>query len=145
MVSDISSVVSDYIASGKPYAIADSAALGATEFKRQNTAARAAFILGNDASGIEELLLAVTEADQDPLLPAREDLKQYLLGPDRPASIVRFNDAVRDLTAKADARLARLPQDESIATAEDEFAAVLPAQRDGDFANDGDMDDSSVG
>ena len=42
MVSDISSVVSDFIASGKPYAVTDSAELGAEEFKRQNTAVRAA-------------------------------------------------------------------------------------------------------
>jgi CDP-glycerol glycerophosphotransferase (TagB/SpsB family) len=146
MVSDISSVVSDFIASGKPYAIADSAGLGATEFKRQNTAARAAFVLGNDASGIDELLLAVTDEANDPTLTAREDLKQYLLGPDRPASIVRFNDAVRDLAAKADARLARLPQEEEgIDAAEDELAAVLPGQRDGELVADGDMDDTSAG
>lgn len=145
MVSDISSVVSDFIASGKPYAIADSAELGATEFKRQNTAARAAFILGNDASGTEDLLRAVTGEAHDPLLADRQDLKQYLLGPDRPASIVRFNDAVRDLAGKADARLARVPQSESFGSADDEFAAVLPGQRDGDFAGDGDMDDSSAG
>ena len=51
MVSDISSVVSDFIASGKPYAVTDSAELGAEEFKRQNTAVRAAVILSNSAAG----------------------------------------------------------------------------------------------
>jgi hypothetical protein len=40
MVSDISSVVSDFIASGKPYAVTDSAGLGKDEFRRQNTAVR---------------------------------------------------------------------------------------------------------
>ncbi|EST24521.1 hypothetical protein M878_30290 [Streptomyces roseochromogenus subsp. oscitans DS 12.976] len=41
-VSDISSVVSDFIASGKPYAVTDSGHSGHEEFKRQNTAVRAA-------------------------------------------------------------------------------------------------------
>lgn len=55
MVSDISSVVSDFIASGKPYAVTDSAELGADEFKRQNTAVRAAVILSNGAQEIDQL------------------------------------------------------------------------------------------
>jgi hypothetical protein len=107
MVSDISSVVSDFIATGKPYAITDSARLGETEFKRQNTAARAALILDNKASRIGELLTAVTDPAQDPLTLARKDLKEYLLGPDEPTSLVRFNAAVQDLAARAEARLAR--------------------------------------
>lgn len=106
MVSDISSVVSDFIATGKPYAITDSAQLGETEFKRQNTAARAALILDNKASRIAELVTAVTDVAHDPLRAARGDLKDYLLGPDEPSSLVRFNTAVKDLAAKADARLA---------------------------------------
>ncbi|MCZ9338324.1 hypothetical protein NGM37_11095, partial [Streptomyces sp. TRM76130] len=51
MVSDISSVVSDFIASGKPYAVTDSGELGEEEFKRQNTAVRAAVVLDNTAAG----------------------------------------------------------------------------------------------
>lgn len=61
MVSDISSVVSDFIASGKPYAVTDSAELGVEEFKRQNTAVRAAVILSNSASELGELLAEVTD------------------------------------------------------------------------------------
>ncbi|MFE2427132.1 hypothetical protein ACFXJ5_10310 [Streptomyces sp. NPDC059373] len=107
MVSDISSVVSDFIATGKPYAITDSAGLGETEFKRQNTAARAALILDNKAKRIGELVTAVTDPAEDPLTLARKDLKEYLLGPDEPTSLVRFNTAVQDLAARAEARLAR--------------------------------------
>ncbi|MEV7283953.1 hypothetical protein AB0O01_05195 [Streptomyces sp. NPDC093252] len=104
MVSDISSVVSDFIASGKPYAVTDSAALGAEEFKRQNTAVRAAVILTNDAAGLGGLLAAVRDPSTDPLAAERGELKRYLLGPDEPASIVRFNTAVGDLAAKAETR-----------------------------------------
>jgi hypothetical protein len=104
MVSDISSVVSDFIASGKPYAVTDSAGLGAEEFKRQNTAVRAAVILSNSAAELGALAAAVYDPASDPLAEARKELKQYLLGPDEPPSIVQLNRAVADLTLKAEAR-----------------------------------------
>ncbi|MGW6459865.1 hypothetical protein ACWF94_28710, partial [Streptomyces sp. NPDC055078] len=67
MVSDISSVVSDFMASGKPYAVTDSAELGAAEFQRQNTAARAAVVLSNSAAELTELLEAVASPARDRL------------------------------------------------------------------------------
>ncbi|QIJ66527.1 hypothetical protein G7Z13_11730 [Streptomyces sp. JB150] len=104
MVSDISSVVSDFIASGKPYAVTDSAEVGVEEFKRQNTAVRAAVILSNSAAELGELLAAVRDPAADPLAEDRKELKQYLLGPDEPASIVQFNTAVANLALKAETR-----------------------------------------
>jgi hypothetical protein len=104
MVSDISSVVSDFIASGKPYAVTDSADVGAEEFKRQNTAVRAATILSNSAAELGELLAAVRDPAADPLAEDRVELKQYLLGPDEPTSIEQFNTAVANLAIKAEAR-----------------------------------------
>ncbi|WP_055570736.1 hypothetical protein [Streptomyces prasinopilosus] len=104
MVSDISSVVSDFIASGKPYAVTDSAGLGAEEFKRQNTAVRAAVILSNDAAALTELLDAVRDPQADPLAGERDELKRYLLGPDEPTSLEQFNAAVAQLARKAETR-----------------------------------------
>ncbi|MER7927002.1 hypothetical protein ABTY96_28240 [Streptomyces sp. NPDC096057] len=104
MVSDISSVVSDFIASGKPYAVTDSAKLGVEEFKRQNTAVRAAVILSNKAAELDELLAAVRTPDADPMAADRKELKEYLLGPDEPTSIEQFNTAVRNLAVKSEAR-----------------------------------------
>ncbi|MGW4228170.1 hypothetical protein ACWEF9_02600 [Streptomyces sp. NPDC004980] len=110
MVSDISSVVSDFIASGKPYAVTDSGELGVDEFKRQNTAVRAAVILSNGAEEIGGLLDAVADTSADPLAEARHELKSYLLGPDEPTSMEQFNAAVRALAAKAEARNAGVAQ-----------------------------------
>jgi hypothetical protein len=104
MVSDISSVVSDFIASGKPYAVTDSAELGVEEFKRQNTAVRAAVILSNSAKELDGLLSAVRVSASDPLAEDRRELKQYLLGPDEPTSIEQFNTAVANLAIKAESR-----------------------------------------
>ncbi|MDT9682981.1 hypothetical protein RND61_13000 [Streptomyces sp. TRM76323] len=110
MVSDISSVVSDYIASGKPYAVTDSAELGADEFRRQNTAVRAAVVLSNSAVELDELLAAVADPAADRMAEERRALKRYLLGPDEPTSTERFNAAVRALAAEAEARNARVAQ-----------------------------------
>jgi CDP-glycerol glycerophosphotransferase (TagB/SpsB family) len=104
LVSDISSVVSDFIASGKPYAVTDSAELGVDEFKRQNTAVRAAIILSNDARQVSDLLDAVSDTLGDTLAVTRHELKHYLLGSDNPTSMEQFNSAVNALVAKAESR-----------------------------------------
>ncbi|QHA09636.1 hypothetical protein GQF42_16325 [Streptomyces broussonetiae] len=104
MVSDISSVVSDFIASGKPYAVTDSGELGHEEFRRQNTAVRAAVVLSNDAAELGGLLDAVRDPSADPMAQDRAELKRYLLGPDEPKSIDRFNTAVANLALRAEAR-----------------------------------------
>ncbi|MFB7530012.1 hypothetical protein ACFC0C_17460 [Streptomyces sp. NPDC056178] len=104
MVSDISSVVSDFIASGKPYAVTDSAELGVEEFRRQNTAVRAAVILSNSAVELEALLAAVKDPGADTLAEDRRELKRYLLGPDEPTSLMQFDAAVEALAAKSEAR-----------------------------------------
>ncbi|WP_234042558.1 hypothetical protein [Streptomyces marianii] len=110
MVSDISSVVSDFIASGKPYAVTDSAELGAEEFRRQNTAVRAAVVLSNGAEELDGLLAAVADPAADSLAGARAELRKYLLGPDEPTSIEQFDAAVRALAVKAEARNAGVEQ-----------------------------------
>ncbi|MDQ0580989.1 hypothetical protein [Streptomyces rishiriensis] len=122
MVSDISSVVSDFIASGKPYAVADSADLGAEEFRRQNTAVRAAVILSNSAAELDQLLDAVHDPDADPLAKDRKELKEYLLGPDRPTSLEQFDTAVTNLALKAEARNAG--QESRAATMDDAVGAA---------------------
>ncbi|MET9380488.1 hypothetical protein ABZY09_05210 [Streptomyces sp. NPDC002928] len=127
MVSDISSVVSDFIASGKPYAVTDSAELGVEEFKRQNTAVRAAVILSNNAAELGELLDAVRDPAADPLAEDRKELKRYLLGPDEPTSIEQFNTAVANLALKAEAR--NVGQRSHAALDEAELANALPGQR----------------
>ncbi len=130
MVSDISSVVSDFIASGKPYAVTDSAELGVEEFKRQNTAVRAAVILSNSAAELGGLLDAVRDPAADPLAEDRQELKQYLLGPDEPTSLEQFNTAVADLAIKAETR--NVGQESRVAAAEAaeaeaELANAVPA------------------
>ncbi|GHH92553.1 hypothetical protein GCM10017779_30100 [Streptomyces capillispiralis] len=129
MVSDISSVVSDFIASGKPYAVTDSAELGAEEFKRQNTAVRAAVILSNSAAELDGLLDAVRDPAADPLAEDRGELKRYLLGPDEPTSIDQFNTAVAQLALKAETRNLGQQSRITVGGPDVELADAVPGQR----------------
>lgn len=134
MVSDISSVVSDFIASGKPYAVTDSAGLGVEEFKRQNTAVRAAVVLSNSAQELDQLLAAVADPAADTAAERRAELKRYLLGPDEPTSIEQFNAAVRALAAASEARntgvAKRLAEPEESAGLDDSAPEQGGAERD---------------
>ncbi|GAA1352969.1 hypothetical protein [Streptomyces beijiangensis] len=95
LVSDISSVVTDFLASGKPYAIVDGAELGEQEFRRRCTAARGAFVLPPGAEGLDDVVLIAAGLATDGMRPARTELKHYLLGPDEPDSLTRFRTAVQ--------------------------------------------------
>ncbi|MBL1098168.1 hypothetical protein [Streptomyces coffeae] len=108
LISDVSSVVSDYLTSEKPYAVANTSGLSEEEFRAGFPTVRAATILTPEASGVGELLEAVRNPEKDTLTAARAELKVHLLGPSDPPSLVRFNQASLDLCAKADERRARM-------------------------------------
>ena len=108
LVADISSVVSDYIASGKPYAIANTTGLAAAEFRRRNPTARAAYLLGRDGSQLAEVLASLPADGPDPLAKTRDELREYLLGPAEATPGSRFCAALKDTAARANARAATL-------------------------------------
>ncbi|MFC6595483.1 hypothetical protein [Kitasatospora paranensis] len=101
LISDISSVVSDFICTLKPYVLTDTAELGVEEFRAQNTAARAAYILDSGATGMPKLVRMLTRPEMDVLRPHRLDLREYLLGPGSQASAERFAEASRLGIARA--------------------------------------------
>ncbi|MEU9789242.1 hypothetical protein AB0E27_01235 [Streptomyces sparsogenes] len=108
LISDVSSVVSDYLTSEKPYAVANTSGLSEAEFKAGFPTVRAATILTPDAHGVPALLEAVRDPEKDTDVAARAELKVHLLGPSDPPSLVRFDRAAQALCAKADARRARM-------------------------------------
>ncbi|MEO3842286.1 hypothetical protein [Streptomyces sp. B22F1] len=108
LISDVSSVISDYLTSEKPYAVANTSGMTEAEFKAEFPTVRAGTILGPRAKQIPALLEAVRDPEHDTLVRARAELKEHLLGPSEPPSLVRFNAAAVALCAKADARAARI-------------------------------------
>ncbi|KIZ18950.1 hypothetical protein [Streptomyces natalensis] len=108
LISDVSSVVSDYLSSEKPYAVANTSGMSEEEFRANFPTVRAATILTPDASGVAGLLEAVRDPQLDALAAERAELKEHLLGPSDPPSAVRFNEAALALCAQADERRRRM-------------------------------------
>ncbi|MEU2612016.1 CDP-glycerol glycerophosphotransferase family protein [Micromonospora sp. NPDC007271] len=80
LVSDVSSVVSDFVQSERPYVVANPAGLPEDEFRRSFPTARAAYLLSTDCGELAKILTVTRSAD-DPMTEARRELKEYLLGP----------------------------------------------------------------
>ncbi|MDQ8700980.1 hypothetical protein RCO28_00545 [Streptomyces sp. LHD-70] len=120
LISDVSSVVSDWLSSEKPYAVANTSGLSEAEFRSGFPTVRAATILSPEADGVPALMESVRRPEQDPYAESRAELKEHLLGPSDPPSIDRFNAAIRALCAESDARRTR---------AEARLVSEIPAQR----------------
>ncbi|GAA3526146.1 hypothetical protein GCM10022295_05320 [Streptomyces osmaniensis] len=110
LISDVSSVVSDFLASGKPYAVANTSGLAEDVFRKAFPTVRAATVLAPDAAGVPDLLETVRHPEKDELVKARAELKRHLLGPDEPTSQERFNEAVRALGSAAREHRARMAE-----------------------------------
>ncbi|MEV0369355.1 hypothetical protein AB0I10_05975 [Streptomyces sp. NPDC050636] len=108
LISDVSSVVSDYLTSEKPYAVANTSGMSEADFRANFPTVRAATILTPEADGVAGLLDAVRNPELDVLAAERAELKEHLLGPSDPPSPVRFNQAALNLCAKADERRLRM-------------------------------------
>lgn len=100
MISDISSVVSDFIASEKPYVVTNQQDLDAERFRADNTAAGGAYLLGSKCTELQSILDAVRGPGDDPMAPLRRQTREYLLGPEHPDAMTRFNEAVERLVAR---------------------------------------------
>ncbi|MCK8431687.1 hypothetical protein G3I77_01220 [Streptomyces sp. D2-8] len=119
LISDVSSVISDFLASAKPYAVANTSGLPEDAFRAAFPTVVAATVLTPDAAGVPGLLDAVRNPERDELAEARAELKLRLLGPAEPSSQERFNDAVRALCGAA--------RDHRVRVAE--RLAAVPGQR----------------
>ncbi|MGW3602113.1 CDP-glycerol glycerophosphotransferase family protein [Micromonospora sp. NPDC005161] len=96
LISDVSSVVSDFVQSERPYVVANPSGLPEDEFRREYPTARAAYLLCRDCGELEKIV-AVTRADDDPMVEARRELKTYLLGPAEENPMDRFQEEIARL------------------------------------------------
>ncbi|WP_244201713.1 CDP-glycerol glycerophosphotransferase family protein [Streptomyces diastatochromogenes] len=127
LISDVSSVISDYLESEKPYAVANTSGLPEQDFRVTFPTVRAGAVLTPDASGIPALLESVRHPEKDTYAEARTELKLHLLGPSDPPSVVRFNEAARALCAEADEHRAAMAV---------RALPVIPTQRDAESTLD---------
>ncbi|MFF7605749.1 hypothetical protein [Streptomyces parvulus] len=110
LISDVSSVISDFLASGKPYAVANTSGLAEDGFREAFPTVAAATVLTPDGSGVPALLDAVRHPELDELTGERAALALRLLGPADPPSQERFAAAVRSLCAAAGEHRARMAE-----------------------------------
>ncbi|WP_328782792.1 hypothetical protein OHT68_30980 [Streptomyces canus] len=101
LISDVSSVVADFVAGLKPYVLTNAQDLPDEEYRAAYTTAGGAYLLDRACTRLPEILRSVREPRHDPMAPQRRTLKEYVLGPDRPTSMERFNIAVNNLADKA--------------------------------------------
>lgn len=108
LISDVSSVITDFLAGGKPYAVANTGDLPEPAFRAAFPTVAAATVLTPDATGLPALLESVRDPEKDTLSEARAQLKLRLLGPAEPTSQQRFAAAVRALCAAAEGHRGRM-------------------------------------
>ncbi|WP_239161312.1 CDP-glycerol glycerophosphotransferase family protein [Acrocarpospora phusangensis] len=108
LVSDISSVVADFVASGKPYAVTNVAGRPAADFRERHPTARAAYLLGRELTELPEIL-AQLDKDEDALTEERRALRGYLLG--EGDAMGRFRRAVDNACRRAGRTSGRGPVD----------------------------------
>jgi CDP-Glycerol:Poly(glycerophosphate) glycerophosphotransferase len=77
LISDVSSVVSDFLQSEKPYAMT-AMQESVEDFRRQHPVARGGYVLLGDLSNLDSVLDDLLRTD--PLASARSELKRYVLG-----------------------------------------------------------------
>ncbi|WP_433252215.1 CDP-glycerol glycerophosphotransferase family protein [Streptosporangium sp. CA-135522] len=101
MITDISSLVADFIASGKPYVVTNVAGLPERAFRERYPSTEAGYLLTEDLDELPVVLAALESGGEDVLAAARRKLRSYLLGPDHPDAMTRFNDAVNGAWRRA--------------------------------------------
>ena len=96
LVADVSAVVSDWLATGRPYAILNPSGLPAADLHAAAPSTSAAVLVG---PGLDELdgVLADLRSGSDPMAGARAALAAHLLGPLGADARARFRDAVSAL------------------------------------------------
>jgi hypothetical protein len=98
LISDVSSVVSDFLQSEKPYAMTSMRA-SVEDFRAEFSVARTAYVLLGDLSNLDEVLDDLLGSD--PLAEARREAKRYVLGDFvGEESAEAFADFVRELAQR---------------------------------------------
>jgi hypothetical protein len=93
LITDISSVVPDFLYSEKPYVVTNSSDLPEPAFRDRYPTAGAAYLIGSDCAGLVPLVEGLM-AGRDPMSAERATLKRHLLGTEEVIPGDRFARAV---------------------------------------------------
>jgi hypothetical protein len=101
LVTDVSSVLSDFLAADRPFATCDPRGRDTADFVGLFPSAAGGLVLTPDGDGLEELLGTIAGTAPDRLRAARAEARLQLLGPADVPAIDRFAEAVSRLGARA--------------------------------------------
>lgn len=107
LITDVSSVVSDFVASQKPYVVCDPQQVGEEAFHDGFPSTRAAYLLDRGCTQLDAILRDVATTDSK--AQARAALKEYLLGPADLDPMKALREAILRLAEESD-ELARDPE-----------------------------------
>lgn len=108
LVTDVSSVLSDWLATGRPFGLAVPAHLAVDDLVRLAPTASGGTLLLADGTGLDEIRDLALGRTDDARADERLRLRTHLLGPSPATADVTFAAAVRDVVARSEERLARL-------------------------------------
>jgi hypothetical protein len=97
LITDISSVLADFLATGRPYAVTSIDDCPADDVRQQYPTTAAGYLIGTRCTELPEVLAQAGLARADRMAAARQELRHYLLGPDMPGPQERFNAAMTEL------------------------------------------------
>ena len=106
LITDISSVVSDFLASEKPYAVFNHTDHDDATFRAEYPSTGAGTTIGRDGRGIAEFIDVVTQKVPDAQAGARAELATYLLGPPEQRTLEAFQASVDAFIARSEAERA---------------------------------------
>lgn len=98
LVSDISSVITDFLASGKPYVVTHFGTSSADQFRLEFPSAAGAYVLLGDGSDVAGFMQDAR--DRDSLATERARTTAYLLGELEGDPVVRFDRAFDEAVAR---------------------------------------------
>jgi hypothetical protein len=101
LVTDVSSVVSDFMVSGKPYAVCNPSNLTMAEFVHMFPSAAAGTVITREGEGIAALLAVASGTATDSQASVRRQHAIHLLGDDHRPATELFGAAVDSLTRRA--------------------------------------------
>ena len=108
LISDVSSVVSDYLASEKPYAVANTSGLSEEEFRAAFPTVRAATVLTPEAAGSRRCWSRSATPEKDTLAAGPRRAEGAAARPVRPAVPGALQPGRADAVPEADERRARM-------------------------------------
>lgn len=106
LITDVSSVLSDFMVTDRPYAVCNSRQGSEADFISQFPSAAGGYIIDHTATNSAQFLDVVTGTATDVRRQQRSEVRTYLLGDPEPSATQRFNDAVTAMIARANARIA---------------------------------------